>query len=351
MNPEFDQVSDSKNLSQLIRSNAPEYWAYMKKHADLRKLEAYLSFEGAVAGDPHLGNFAPLPVTTKEGAREMRFVDVDFDDAGRAPFALDFVRYVAAIKAQCKQMKSEVLQENYLLGLAGKKIPPPPKVQEFLDMKVSAYDEMAAAYTAKNSLDKGFKLKPGSIQRYSGKIKPATIDKLFPGQQVLDLADRIESRGGSSDEIRIWVLVEGVHSDRRIMELKQYAKPGVANYREQPPVKQWLSEIRQAFWPGLTGAEYDLLTLEGGGLFWIREKRVSLINVPYSSEKKHDVDFVIGLATFDANLMGLAHRGQPQSSGYLAAIHKDTAKFHRASKDVEKAYLDSAKEAFKEKGA
>ncbi len=96
------------------------------------------------------------------------------------------------------------------------------------------------------------------------------------------------------------------------MELKQYAKPGTASYQDQPPVKEWLSEIRQAFWPGLTGADYDLVTIAGGGLFWIREKRVSLIDVPYSSEKKHEVDFVMGLAAYDANLLGLAHGSQAQ---------------------------------------
>src|ERR1700759_1846451 len=141
MHPEFDQVSDSKNLSQLIRSNAPEYWAYMRKRADLQGLKPYLNFQGAVAGDPHLGNFGPIPVVTNQGTREMRFVNIDFDDAGHAPFVLDFVRYVAAIKAQCKPMKSEALQENYMLGLAGKKVAPPKQVQGFLDMKVSDYDE------------------------------------------------------------------------------------------------------------------------------------------------------------------------------------------------------------------
>jgi hypothetical protein len=351
MHPAFAQVSDSKNLSELIRSNAPEYWAYMKKHADLRALKPYLGFEGAVAGDPHLGNFGPIPVMTSQGSREMRFVNIDFDDAGRAPFVLDLIRYAAAIKAQCKEMKTEALQESYLAGLAGKKLHAPRKVQDFLEMKVSDYDELATKYCAKHCLDQGFKFKPGEIERYSGKINPSAIDKLFPGEQVLCLADRVEARGGSSDDIRIWVLVGGPHSRQRIVELKQYSKPGTGNYQEQPPVKEWLSEIRQAFWPGLTGADYDLVTIEGGGLFWVREKRVSLIDVPYSSQKKHDVDFVIDLATYDANLLGLAHGSQVQASGYAAVIRRDTAGFHDAIKGVERAYLESAKEAFKEKGA
>jgi hypothetical protein len=345
--PQFDQVTDSKNLSQLIRSNAPEYWAYMKNDADLNPLKPYLGFEGAVAGDPHLGNFGPIPVTTDQGSREMRFVNIDFDDCGHAPFVLDFVRYVAAIKAQCKPMKSEELQDNYLLGLKGKKIGPPKQVQDFLDMKVSDYDEQAAQYCAKHSLDQKFKFKAGEIDPYDGKIQPAAIDKLFPGEHVACLAKRVEARGGSSDDIRVWALVGAPHSQQRIMELKQHATPGTARYQPQPPVKQWLAEIRHAFWPGLTGVDYDLVTIEGGGLFWIREKRVSLINVPYSSEKKHDVDFVMGLAAYDANVLGLAHGRQAQGDAYHKAIHHDTEHFHHATKHAVQAYLEAAEKAFK----
>jgi hypothetical protein len=344
----FEQVGDSDSISQLIRSNAPQYWSYMKRHADLRALKPYLSFEGAGAGDPHLGNFAPLPVTTNTGSREMRFVDVDFDDAGRAPFVLDYIRYLAALKAQCKPLNSRTIQEAYLLGLAGKKIAAPKKIKRLLAMSVRDYDKLAAAYVAKHCTEQAFRFKCGEIEEYSGAIKPATIKKLFPGEDLLSLAHRMEARGGSANEARIWVLVDGNGSRRRIVELKQYATPGTASYRPQPAVKQWLAEIRQAFWPGLSGAEYDLITLGNAGLFWIREKRVSLIDVPYSSRKKEDIKFVIDLAIHDANLLGLAHGSQEQSQGYVAAIHKDTAKFHRVTKAVERTYLKAARKAFKE---
>ena len=36
----FTQVSTSKNRSQFGRSNAPEYWEYMKKNADLQAFGA-----------------------------------------------------------------------------------------------------------------------------------------------------------------------------------------------------------------------------------------------------------------------------------------------------------------------
>ena len=52
---QFDQAEVSKDLSQLIRSNTPQYWTYMKQRADLSSLKRYLPFEGILAGDPHYG--------------------------------------------------------------------------------------------------------------------------------------------------------------------------------------------------------------------------------------------------------------------------------------------------------
>jgi hypothetical protein len=69
-------------------------------------------------------------------------------------------------------------------------------------------------------------------------------------------------------------------------------------------------------------------------------------DVPYSSRSKENIQFVVDLAVFDANLLGLAHGRQEQSKPYLAAIHGDRVKFHRATKEVERAYLDSARKVF-----
>lgn len=344
--PAFEETADSKNLSQLIRSNAPEYWAYMKTDADLRDLANYLTFAGAVAGDPHLGNFAPMPVTTTTGARVMRFVNVDFDDAGHAPFVLDYIRYIAAIRAQCRQMKTKDLLRAYVLGLRGRNLKPPRRVRALLQMSVKQYDALANSYTAKNTFNKRFKLKSKSIEAYRGDVSRAAISRLFRGETVLDVAHRIEERGGSADEARIWVLVESADSRVRIMELKGYAQPGTASYSRQPVADEWLSQIRQAFWPDLAGTEYELVTVSGGR-YWKREKRVSLINVPYTSQKKQEIDFVIALAVYDANILGLAHGRQEMGASYLAAIRKDIPRFHKATKTVARAYLLSAKHALK----
>jgi hypothetical protein len=346
---QFDQVEISKNLSQLIRSNTPHYWTYMRHRADLSNLKHYLSFDGMLAGDPHTGNFAVLPVKSVGGSTQMKFVNVDFDDAGRGPFVLDIVRYLVAEKSIGKQIKKRPLEKSYLAGLAGRELEPPKEVRDLLAMSVSDYDDMVANYAKKKSSEHGFVLKTGEIEAYNAKIARSTIEGLFATERVIDLAIRPEKRGGSVDELRIWVLAEDNNSRRRIVELKQYGKPATANYQTQPPVHEWLNEVRRTFWPGLDGSAYDLIELAGGGLFWIREKHVSLIDLPYSSKKSSDIAFLDALAIYDANVLGLAHGRQAQAAPYRAVVEKDTEAFHDATETVARAYLKVALESFHDK--
>lgn len=344
----FDQVDASRDLSQLIRSNTHQYWAYMKHRADIGSLQPYLPFEGVLAGDPHLGNFSVLPLRRVGGTRRMRFVDVDFDDAGRGPFVLDIVRYLIAAKSISREIKKRPLERSYLAGIAGKKLAPPKSVRALLDMPVSDYDARAVHYTKKKSSKRGFIFKAGKIEPYDARIARATIERLFAGRQVIDLALRPVNRGGSIGQLRIWVLVEDRKS-RRIMELKQYGESAVAKYQAQPAVDEWLNEVRGTFWPGLDGSAYDLVDLSGAGLFWLREKHVSLIDVPYSSQKDRNIAFLNDLAAYDANVLGLAHGRQAQGGPYRALVEKDPEAFHDAVKPVVRAYLALAREKFRDK--
>ena len=346
---QFDQIEVSKNVSQLVRSNTPHYWAYMKHQADLNRLKPYLPFKGTIAGDPHMGNFAALPLNSVGGSREMKFVNVDFDDAGRGPFVLDLVRYVVAVKSITGQVKKRPLETSYLAGLAGKELDPPKEVRSLLAMRVSDYDEMVTKYAEKKSSKHGFELKAGEIETYNAKIDRSTIEHLFTTEKVIDLAIRPQERGGSLGQLRIWVLTQGRNSRRRIVELKQYAKPAIANYDTQPAVHEWLSEVREAFWPGLDGSAYDLIDIAGAGLFWIREKHVSLIDLPYSGTKPSDIAFLEDLAMYDANALGLAHGRQAQAAPYRSLVKSDTDAFHDATGAVAKTYLTIVRESFLDK--
>jgi hypothetical protein len=318
----------------------------MKNQIDLGGLKPYLGYKGMLAGDPHAGNFAVLPLRAVNGSRKMRYVNVDFDDAGRGPFVLDFIRFVIASKATDSEIKRRPQEKAYLKGLSGKEIDPPKKVRDLLDMPVSQYDAMATEYMRKRSSDNGFIFKEGEIQRYTAKIDRTSIERVFLKVKVIDVGIRPVERGGSAGDLRIWVLIEAAGAQRRIMELKQYEEPATAKYQPQPAPQQRLKEIRLAFWPGLDGSDYDLVGLRGGGLFWIREKRVSLIDVPYSSKEPKKLDFLDELEIYDANQLGLAHSHQPDADRYHAAIKADPEAFHQATEPVEKAYLDIAKKAF-----
>jgi len=347
----FEQIDDAKNLSQLVRSNAPQYWRHMAERADLSCLRHYLAFEGIVAGDPHMGNFGILPLRTDHGARQMKYVNIDFDDAGRGPFVLDFIHYVIASKAIGGDVKIRHLQDAYLQGLAGREIKPPKKLKALLKMPVSDYDDMAERYAERRSSKDGFRFKTGGIEPYEGRVARATIEALFASETVIDLATRPVDRGGSAGELRIWILVERRNLRRRIIELKQYAAPATALYQPQPPVEQWLKEVRGAFWPGLEGSEYDLVKLAGDSWFWVREKRVCLIGVPYRSKKNDRIEWRDELARYDANQLGLAHGRQAQASAYCRTIKTDTEAFCAATKEAAMAYLNIAREVEARKAA
>ncbi len=339
-NPEFRQADVSKNISQFIRSNAVHYWTYMKSKANASALKPFVSYQGFVAGDPHMGNFAPIPVRTKNGARQMQFVNIDFDDAGFGPFAVDFARYVVTVEASQPKVKKGDLEEAYLLGLAGERIKPSRDIQEFLDMSVAEYDALAAGYVQKHTSSKGFILEDGKLEADRGEIPRVMIATQFPGMKLVDVAIRPRERGGS-EGTRLWCLVEEADGFRHIMELKPWETSGLTYYQQQPPLDQWLKGVYETFWSNLDTSEYSLIEIKGFGLFWKRAKKFSMID-----ELKDEFKTANALAIYDANLLGLAHGRQKQSLAYLKEINRDPKAFHKAIEAAVDDYLSVAKNAY-----
>lgn len=172
---------------------------------------------------------------------------------------------------------------------------------------------------------------------------------VFALEKSIDLGIRPVDRGRSAGELRIWALIERGDFHRRIMEFEQYAQAATAIYQPQPPFEQWLKEVRGVFSP-LDTSEYELVKLAEDSWFWVREKRVSLIDVPYTSKKDRGIKFRDGLATYDANQLGLAHSGQTQAAAYCRAIKTDTKAFRRTVKEVGIGYLRVARKAEARKG-
>lgn len=333
-------VVRADSLSKFIRSNSPHYWTYMK-NADLSGIGDYLTAEGIVAGDPHMGNFAPTPVI-KDGRKRIAFLDVDFDDAGRGPLVLDLIRYQLSVKAVFPDIRKKDLEQAYIMGLKGESVAAPMQVQNFLNLSYEEYQARADEYTAKMISNKGrphFKLKAGELERYNARIKPKTIDALFDKatDTVVDYAIRPTEgqEGGSAGSLRIWLLVQAKDSGRlRIMELKEFQPTGMSGYQTQLEPMAWIQEVRAVFWPGYSSETYDLVDLKDAGLFWLRQKQVTLIDVPYSSSKSSKLAYAEGLAIYDANQLGLAHGRQDSAKKLLAAIEKDPEAFHDAIEAV-----------------
>ncbi len=342
------QVVEGESLSKFIRSNTAHFWTYMRTDADLSAIKGLLKFEGIGAGDPHMGNFAPIPVL-KGGKNRMAFLDVDFDDAGQAPLILDFVRYMVAVKADFPDIKKKDLEEAYLRGLAGKTVEAPKPLQKFLDLSWDEYQAEAADYTEKKTKGDGFKLKPGEIESYSAEIKRSSIEELFKGrgEKVVDIATRPEAVGGSAGSTRIWILADTTEG-RRIMELKEYAPSAIGNYQKQDDPGTWVKAVRAAFWPGYAADTYDLVRVEGK-FFWLRQKQVSLIDVPRSSQKARKLAYAEGLAIYDANLLGLAHGRQEGGADYLAALEAKGKDMHKSLGKIVNDYMDAANAAFSSK--
>src|SRR5262249_59978672 len=142
-----------------LRGHAPQQWRCMADPPAPNWLGPYLPFQGIVAGDPHMGNFGILPLRTNTGARQMKYVNIDFDDGGRGPFVLDFIHYVITSKAVGGDIKIHDLEDAYQKGLAGREIEPPKKLKDLLTMPVSDYDGMVEGYAEKHSSRDGFLFK------------------------------------------------------------------------------------------------------------------------------------------------------------------------------------------------
>lgn len=331
----------AESLSQSIRSKTEHYWKYMKKDADLSGVESLLKFEGIIAGDPHMGNFGVIPVESTGGRASMKYLAIDFDDAGRGPFILDFIRLEVAAEAAKNDIKKSDLEKAYIRGLQGTQIRPPAEVNGYLAMTVAEYDKKEDELVDSRTKGDSFKLKPGKLEKDDGKISRSAIESALDGVKVLDVAIRPVERGGSRDQKRIWVLVrEG--GKKRIIELKEYRRTTLAHYQQQPALRTWLAEVHETFWPGLDSSTYTIIDIKGGGEFWIRPKRVPLIDIPYSSDKAKKVRYLKELAELSANALGLVHGRQREGAAYLKAILKDEGAFHEATKAIVGKYLKVA---------
>lgn len=336
---DFVQIAESKNVSQLVRSNSNHFWTHARDPRNLGDFAVFTREKGVIAGDPHLGNFSVIPTADAQGRRSMRFLNIDFDDAGRGSFALDFARLLIASKAVTSGIKTGRMVEAYVAGLRGEESPLPRPVEKALSLPIEKYDRQREKYVEKRVERGRFRHEPGEIEPWTGSPGLNEVRASLKGLEVLDLALRPKERGGSADGLRLWVLVRDRDGHDRILELKQYQETGLIKAHPQLPAEARVRELHEHLWPGMDGASYRLIEVEGRR-FWLREKKVTVLE--YASEKEG----IEGMLLI-ANRLGLLHGRQAEGPDFLRRILRDPEAFADALKDFAKSYLKLADRAMR----
>ncbi len=355
-----DITECEETVSKTVRSNSQHYWCFAKGLKWPVELKSLVKAEGIVSGDPHLGQFAVIPLRLIGGGRAMQFANVDFDDSGVAPFAMDFLRLAIAIKAIERDIQRndkdvedftgvKGLLEAYKTGLKGKLIAPPESIAKDLKMSPKEYDQLAQDYVeGKLSGSDKTKLsrKDSEVEapKSSDSITAKVAARYLPGYKVLDVVRIRKERGGSVNQDRFWVLVEGANSVKKIFEFKGWSATALESFHKQKKPLDWAASLYPAFWPQAESEQYAFKKI-GSRYFWIREKRKSLTDIPYEARRKKDLNFLTEMSLFVANHLGLIHGRQTAAKGYsvLLSDEKVSEMFRQSVKEFMNQYLNKFK--------
>jgi len=342
------QVQESKNKSQLLRSNSPFYWQWVKLNASKYFPATILSHVGNVVGDAHNKNFGVLKYLDK-----IVWTVLDLDDAGRAPLILDFSKFVAAIKSVDKSVKARELWSAYLLGLNGQQLTSIPlSVQEALGMSSQKYRKKEIKKAKKFTNQQGTALLNDGIESTAiqNEVLKKTVLNLFTkafqgsSYRVVDVGAREKDRGGSKEALRFVALVRGDDGFNTIYELKEYLGTSVENYLIQSKtnledaVDYYIYSRAQSDLQ--KDVSYQILNAEIEGVthqFLLRPKQIYLFDEANSSKLADDFKY---LSIYNAWFMGHLHGEQVASKQYRQEIENDQAEvIFEGVKSLAKDYL------------
>lgn len=355
----FRHINESEqSVSKLIRSNAFHYWNAVRDSAFQAPLAEFIQHQGVVAGDPHFGNFSIVPLVDLNGSERLKFANVDFDDAGVGPFALDFLRLIISSKAIEWDLKMEdgfgsirEMLNSYVIGLNGGSVAVPSAIESEIAKGLGRYNEKLDEYVAKRlaGADKNkLELVDGEVVLLGRRLENlrSELPSHFQGMDVLDAVRVLKDRGGSAGVIRLHVLVRDQSGRKRIFELKQWQETGLSAYQPQKNLRQWVEDLYPVFWPGQSKESYLLVRIDGQ-FFWKREKKKTLIDVPYKIEEPEDLVYLQQLAPYVANQLGQIHGRQESASPYKQLLNNTQKQesFRLAIKNLYKLYLQSAVDA------
>jgi len=349
----FKQLLESKSPSQLLRSNAEQYWAWAKFNSQnyFKEASNILKITGRVVGDPHNKNFGIVSYMKK-----LIWTVVDSDDAGSAPMILDFTRFVAAIKA-VEDIKTKDLWSYYVAGLTGQEITVPAIVQKYLNMPYEDFRALEVKKANKFADESLQKLKNDGVESSSisskkdyDKVKNE-FEKAFASMnwQVLDVGGREKDRGGSQEALRFVALVRETDGFNTVFELKEDLGTSVDQYQHQSHdnLERTLDDYIYSHVRSKTSNKdlsYQVVKFKIEGkdrTFLLRRKQLYFFDAANSVDTKKEEDEFGQLSIYNAWFMGRLHGQQSNSRAYVSAIQNDTdGKIFDGVKQMAKSYLD-----------
>lgn len=365
-NPDSIWRSNNETEFLALRSNAPHYWAYMRKQS--KKLESKeLLVEGVVVGDAHIGNFGQVRLKNK--SLDIRMID--FDDSGRGSLVLDLLRLWSSIKISPAELKSKDIWDAYLSGLRQEAVDTPKSVSRLNNLSEKEFDKLQDEYVDEvTKKDKFIYNKETSLQ--SEDLAPAWLkrsikilaDNLSTNvsknvsknrdekYEILDRAWYIKSTAGSQGMARVWLLVKNKSNDQvRIIEFKQMADPATKYFEAQFEHSSRIDEAKEEYWPKQAD-ESEFQVVSAGKAQFLRRTKYFF---PYQEmikkvlKKGGEKEFDL-ISEYVANLLGFWHGQQSVGKQLLRSIEANPEAAFEALKELEQQYRDELHRLYKKKG-
>lgn len=323
----------SDKLTKLARSNAPQSWAWFKKFSSDFLPESILKYEGMIEGDPHNGNYGPTVVNGK-----VKWRSLDYDDAGRGPYVLDFAKFLIATKAvdSVKKVQAHDLWEQYQRGIEGKEYKNPPKrITELLEMSATEFRDMEVKKALKFSvgnklLNDGERSTPIADKKLYTLVMEIFRRNLPENLQVLDVGGREKEGGGSGSvngeggALRFIALVKGHDGRNTIYELKQDFESGIERYQPQDVS---LQEILDFHVIGEAKSDPNYrevnVNIDGDKRFVLRPKPLYFYDYANKAKTMTQQQEFEDLSLYNAWYKGRMISQQKNASSYLKAIQAD----------------------------
>lgn len=364
----FRNYEASHTLSQKIRDNAPGYWATVRRQVrsdDWSSLPVALRNNLIVVGDLHSGNFSIFQTRTSG----IRYTLYDIKDLGLAPGLFDLNRLILNTLAVAGRGRSlnrsfmraitDDLMHSYGKGLQRQNFALTEKFEDHVPSE-RKYERELRKKMEKVIQGDRFVVRPGEVEpltvaaRHLGvevqtlrsEIEHSMRNSLGWGR-LLDAVTRPRERGGSKENLRIWVHYELADGTRLFKELKELTSTSTSYYGPQPP----FAEVLQGASRYLDYKIDDVSPVVEvrGRMFFVRDKKVEFISVPYRQKKEKEFEELMKMAKAHAVWLGTFHSRQLADSGQLRtyedAYHETRDRLREFFVEFNRRYITHIEEA------